>query len=388
MFFVKIALINKVISLRGGGGERYAVDLARYLVSFDCEVHAYGLVIEDLPAQVHHHIVRAPTKPGFRKIGGFIRRVRSALAGQRYDVIYSLTQFYPTDLYFMGGGMHEHWMHIRYPNSLVRQLRYLTNPTHLVQRDIEQQLSRLENCKAIIANSNMVKRHAVHYGKIPADRIHVIHNGVDRDIFNPAMRKEHRPATRRALHLNDDQISVLFIAHNWKRKGLATLLRALGTVVAQVPRYRLVVAGRGRPGAFRKIIEQYHLGGHVHFVGPVEAPQLYYAGADLMVLPTMYDPCAGVTLEAMACGLPVITTASNGASEIMDDRCGYVLKDYDDVQTLSHYLLQLADDELRLKMGSCAASMMEKHSFQDVVRKTYEIMQQSTGGVPRGSDWH
>lgn len=372
---MKIALINKVISQRGGGGERYAVDLARYLLSFDCQIHAYGQILENLPPEVHRHIVSAPTKPGFRKIRGFIQKVRSALAGQHYDVIYSLTQFYPTDLYFMGGGMHEHWMHIREPNPLIRHLRYLINPTHLVQREIEQQLCHVENCRAIIANSNMVKRHAMHYGKIPANRIHVIHNGIDRDIFNSEVRQQYRSTTRQALNLSNDQIAILFIAHNWQRKGLATLLQALGTLIPQAPRYQLLVVGRGRAASFSKIIAQHQLDSHVQFIGPVDAPQLYYAAADLMVLPTMYDPCAGVTLEAMACGLPVITTESNGASELMDDQCGYILENYADSKTLSQYLLYLADDQRRLKMGRHAATIMERHSFQNVAQKVYQIMQ-------------
>lgn len=371
---MKIALINKVISQRGGGGERYALDLARYLLSLGCEIHAYGQVLEDLPPEIHRHVVSTPSKPGFRKITGFIRNVRSALAGQRYDIIYSLTQFYPTDLYFMGGGMHEHWMHVRDPNPWLRKLRYLINPTHLVQQKIEHQLCRAENCRAIIANSNMVKRHAMAYGKIPAERIHVIHNGVDLDIFNPSARRLHRNTIRQALNFEDDQIVILFIAHNWKRKGLGTLLRALGAIIGRIPRYQLVVAGRGRIGLFKRIIEETGLDNHVHFVGRVDAPERYYAGADLMVLPTMYDPCAGVTLEAMACGLPVITTASNGASELMDDQCGYVLEDYSDSQTLSRFLSQLADDQVRLEMGKHAAEMMRDHSFQKVAQRTYEIM--------------
>jgi len=371
---VKIALINKVISQRGGGGERYALDLARYLLSLDCEIHTYGQVLEDLPPEIHRHLISAPAKHGFRKITGFIRNVKSALAGQHYDIVYSLTQFYPTDLYFMGGGMHEHWMHVRDPNPLLRQLRYLINPTHLVQRKIERQLCRIENCRAIIANSNMVKRHAIHYGGVPEDRIHVIHNGIDRDIFNPAVRRQHRTITRQAFNLTEDQIVILFIAHNWRRKGLGTLIRALGAIIRQVPQYQLLVAGRGRIGLFANIIEQQGLDKHIHFVGPVDAPERYYAGADLMVLPTMYDPCAGVTLEAMACGLPVITTASNGASELMDDQCGYILENYADSRTLSQYLSQLADDQIRSKMGQHAATIMQNHTFQGVAQKTYEIM--------------
>lgn len=376
---VKIALVNKVMSRRGGGGERYAVDLAHHLLSFDCQVHAYGQLLEDLPQAVQRHPVTAPARPGFRKITGFIRNVRSALNDQYHDIVYALTQFYPTDIYFMGGGMHEHWMHVRDPNPVMRQLRYLINPTHLVMRRVERQLCRSANCRTVIANSNLVKRHAMVYGGVPGERVQVVHNGVDLNTFNLDVRRQFRTSVRRALGFGDNQIVILFIAHNWRRKGLETLMRALGMILRQVPRYQLVVAGRGRTGAFAKIIQQNKLHDHVRFVGPVDAPQRYYAGSDLMVLPTIYDPCAGVTLEAMACGLPVITTASNGASELIDKQSGFVLENHTDATTLSRYLLHLAEDPLRTAMGQHAARVMQDHSFAKVAQRTYEIMRTMIG---------
>ncbi len=88
----------------------------------------------------------------------------------------------------------------------------------------------------------------------------------------------------------------------------------------------LLVCGSGEPGPFRRLANRLGLKDTVHFLGFYPEVETCYWSSDFFVQPTYYDPCSLVVLEALACGLPVITTAQNGASELLTDGVdGYVL---------------------------------------------------------------
>lgn len=379
---MRLALINKVFSQSGGGAERYAVDFANTLAAQGHEIHLYGVVIEDVDESIHKHYLTMPRKPGFRKILGFAKNARKALEADceksGYDVVYALTQAFPADLYFMGGGAHRHWLRIRMPNPLWRFIRCCLNPTHFAQMWLEDQIFKADNVGMILANSHLIKRHALEYGNVAPERVAVVHNGVDRSVFNPEYAASVRAECRKEFGLADDDLALLFVAHNWPRKGLETIIRALGVLSGAAKRYKVLIAGKGKPAKFIKIAEEVGVDpSRLCFLGSLREPQKLYAAGDVFVLPTMYDPCAGVTVEAMACSVPAITSTSNGACELVEHgRNGYVLQDYSDYTTLADYLQLLCDDALRKEMSLAAAESVKERSFEQVVRETVAVFEQ------------
>ena len=155
-----------------------------------------------------------------------------------------------------------------------------------------------------MTNSQLCKRHAQKYYGVPPERIAVIYNGVDHATFDPEKVFIHREKMREVLGLSESDVAILFVAGNWKRKGLDVLLRAVAGLGEKGCSFHVVVVGRGKPAVYRWLVNRLNLEGRVHFNGPTTRVESYYGAGDLLVLPTLYDPFANVCLEAMACGLP------------------------------------------------------------------------------------
>lgn len=154
------------------------------------------------------------------------------------------------------------------------------------------------------------------YGSVAA-KVRVIHNGVDTVRFSPDVCAGLRQASREGWGILPHEVCALFLGSDPWRKGLDRLLH----VFAQLPRgnavpVRLLVLGCPRvQGWARRMVRQLGLGESVVFGAVEENPERAYAAADLLALPTRHDPFANVTLEALSCGLPVVTTSCNGATE-------------------------------------------------------------------------
>jgi UDP-glucose:(heptosyl)LPS alpha-1,3-glucosyltransferase len=221
------------------------------------------------------------------------------------DLLLSLERVWKCDVYRAGDGIHQAWLQRRATVSrFPRRLLDRFNAKHREILALEKALFR-GGAERVIANSQMVKREAQEYYGYPAERIAVVPNGVPVEDFRPD--PEARQARRATLGLRDDEIAVLFVGSGWERKGLRFAVQAVGSLGGK---FRLLVAGRGRRRVAR-----------APFVLPLGAardlPSLYSA-ADIFLLPTLYDPFSNACLEALAAGVPVITTRDNGFSEIIE----------------------------------------------------------------------
>ncbi len=371
---MKIALVSHSFSLSHGGLERFSVNLATALHAEGHEVHAFAQRFADLPVGVTEHRLEVPRKPSFRRIFGFHRSAVRAVQGHSFDVVYGLARFAPLDVYRMGDGVQKHWMRIRYPFSPWRWLNYLINPTHLCNLYLERRILSGRDCRRIVTNSHLCAEHAQRYYGVPLDRIDVVYNGVNHQIFNPKTMAELRSEGRRELGLQDDDLALLHISNNWPRKGLSVLLRAVALLGDQGRHLHILVVGRGRPAPFRKLAGRLGLADRLHLVGETTQVQRYYAAGDLMVLPTLYDPFSNVCLEAMACGLAVVTTAENGASELIRlGENGYVQKNPRDVQELANCLGQCLNREALASMGAAARTTALPFTREKNMRETLAV---------------
>ena len=349
---MKIALVNHAFSLSHGGLERFSVNLATALHRDGHDVHAFAQQFRDLPAGVTEHVLRVPRKPSFLRILGFHRRAARAVGEQTFDVVYGLARFAPLDVYRMGDGVQKHWMRLRYPLAAWRWFNYLINPAHLCNLYLERRILTGSDCRRIVTNSQLCKEHAQRYYGIPADRIDVVYNGVNHEVFNPESMAARRDAVRRELGLKEDALAVLHVSNNWRRKGLSVLLRAVSQLGPRGKHVHVIVVGRGRPQPFLKLADGLGMAARLHLVGETREVQKYYAAGDLMVLPTRYDPFSNVCLEAMACGMAVITTTENGAAELIRvGENGYIQNDPQDANELARCLEHCLDRERIEAMG-------------------------------------
>jgi UDP-glucose:(heptosyl)LPS alpha-1,3-glucosyltransferase len=161
--------------------------------------------------------------------------------------------------------------------------------------------------KRVIVNSEMVRREIHKHSSFPNERIHLVRNGLEVDRFCGGDRRR----LREQWGVSEGQCVLLFAGSGWERKGLRWLRRALAALPAD--KFHLVVAGRGRVPS--------GVGANEHYVGALRREEMpdAYAAADVMVFPTLYDPSANACAEALAAGLPVITTRQNGAAEWVEE---------------------------------------------------------------------
>jgi UDP-glucose:(heptosyl)LPS alpha-1,3-glucosyltransferase len=347
-----VALVIKDYAPEKGGGERYSDTLFRELLRRGHEVHVFVRSIEaEPPPGLVLHLLRGRGGVGAPSLRAFVKAVEWELRCGQFDVTVALTQVFSADVYRAGGGLQRVWRRLQHPHRAVRLLTDALRPGRRFLGQMEDHLVQRSLCQRVITNSALVRGQVLEeYGLLP-EMVEVVYNGVDLERFSPGGRGD-REAVRRELGIGVDAPLVLFAANNFGRKGLATLLRALVVVRWVLPEVSLAVAGRGRERPFRRLARRLGLEGAVQFVGRRADMERLYRASDIFVLPTLYDPCANVCLEALACGTPVITTVTNGAAEFLrPGGTGYLLADASDHEELGRLLLHffLRADRARMR---------------------------------------
>src|SRR5205823_307631 len=197
----------------------------------------------------------------------------------------------------------------------LKQFVRALNRKHRDLLQLEESLLADRKAARVIVASRMVKNEIIDLYGYPADRIELIRNGVpvDKFRFDPGLREKGRED----LKLKPDQIALLFAGSGWARKGLLFAIEAMA--LCKNRKIRLLVAGRGDPSRYKTTRLRFWREDPVQFLGEVADLAPVYAAADIFILPTIYDPFSNACLEALAGGLPVITTRSNGFGEIIED---------------------------------------------------------------------
>ena len=323
---LKVAVVRPYLMVKKGGAERYAVDLIRGLTEAGHDVHAFAYDWDrpEMPG-VNFHRVPMVSKPAWLRVLLFQLNLRRLLCPADFDAVLGLTPFLPQQVFWLGDGLYRVWVRLVWPRAFVRWAMCLKRAVMVVNLSLEKKILTSPTGQ-FIANSKLVARQARRLYGVPGGRITVIYPWIDRLRFNSQTRGRWRSIMRRELGIGEHEVALLFAANNFKRKGLALLLAALAKSHQTDVRLRLIVVGGGAIAKFRRRAKRLGIAEAVVFTGAVAEIERYFAAADVFALPTRYDPCATVCLEAMACGLPVLTTALNGAAEFIDEgENGFVL---------------------------------------------------------------
>ncbi len=308
-----------------GGTERYAVGLAQLLVARGHEVSVYcAYARDDVAALPGVRVVRvAPAHPG-GAVGEALFLAGSArvvLGG--HDVVQGFGRTLVHDVYRAGGGVHRAWLRARYP-GLTGRLRVAASPSARVATWLDQQAQ--VRARVVVCNSEMSARQVSAFHRIPPNRIRVVRNGVDGDRFRPD--PERRATARREWGVPDGGRVCLFLGNGFRRKGLLVAVRAFTQVAG--PDDRFVVAGSDAHAERFLRVARSALGPRLVEAGALRAPEAWLPGADVTVLPTLYDSAANTVLESMACGVPAVTTSMDGNAELVPD-AAWVARDPRDV---------------------------------------------------------
>lgn len=237
----------------------------------------------------------------------------------------------------------------------------LRNPLHAFVLFREALRYRLGLHRAVVVLSEGNRRELQRLYPVPPSKVSVIPNGVDLDRFrpDPALRAQ----VRRELKLNDEVFTFLFVAHEFRKKGLPIVLGALRGLLAQGRDVHLLVAGRDDTHVVKR--ERQGLEDHVTFLGHRDDVERLFAASDTFVLPTMYESFALVCLEAMASGIPVVATPVHGVEDYMiDERTGYLVAR--DAPAFRQAMARIMDTPDRAAMGESARRRAEEYGWPSI----------------------
>ncbi len=368
---MKIALVCRHYTLEKGGLEKYTVFLSRALARLGHEVHVFSNTRMDDPGMIFHRVPILKVSSPIKHLT-FSYFLRKRLRKECFDIVQSMERTFYQDIYRVSDGINPVQMRQRYPNPTIRKLKAM-GPRRRVLSFLERVIYEQDGCRAVVTNSKLVRDQILHHYAAKPEKIFVIYNGVDTDRFNLEVGKKFREETRRSLGVSSDETVVLFVANDFELKRLDLVLKALA--LRNEPSLKLVVAGSGNPEPYRKRARELGLSNRVSFTGACGQVERLYAAGDVFVLPTLYDAFANVCLEALACGLPVVTTENNGAAELIrDGEQGYILKTSEPAE-LAERLASLGSKLERAFMGersakTASAFTLDKHLTE--VSKLYE----------------
>ena len=378
---MRIALIRRRYTATGGA-ERYLAQLATALAGAGHTVHLFAHSWTDAPPGVRLHRVPVPPGPAFVRVLGFAWIAHHMTRRGKFDLVHSFDRTIRPDIYRAGDGCHQAWLERRrvVEEGLARSFDRV-NPLHRSLLVLERHLFQ-GGCLRIIANSRMVREEILRYYGGKGTPIQLIYTGVDLGRFRPARGETARAVFRQALAVGPGDPVILFAGSGFERKGLRFLLMAVA-LMRGMRGLRVWVLGKGNLPRFRETADRLGIGDRVHFAGPVADPEGWMAAADLFVLPTIYDPFSNACLEAMACGLLVITTAGNGIAEILEERhAGMVVSDPRDVEGLVHRMTECLDparrEERRAAARACAEAFPAEGHLKQMLG-TYEDVLRGTG---------
>jgi UDP-glucose:(heptosyl)LPS alpha-1,3-glucosyltransferase len=354
---VKIAIVIENLSPHRGGAEVYTLWLVRKLMEAGHDVTV-------LAGQCGYPDIKFLPVPA-RGVGrawralSFARDACRLVEAGGYDVSVDMGRSYGARLHQTHNGClpaATRANRMAEPNPWLRRLRAAMEAVSLKQQAhafIEAE--RVRRGTHIIALSKFVAEDWRRFYGIPAERLHIVHNGVDIAKFRPGPTKPP-----------DSPVTILCVAQNFRRKGVFYLLKAAQLLARTAPgRWRVQIVGLGYASGrrYERLAASLGVRHCVEFVGESNDIAGVYAAADVFCLPTFYDPCPLVVLEALAAGLPVVTTRFDGAGELMTNgQEGFILDDPRDAAALAGALTKLLDKPTRARMSAAARQLAGRHT--------------------------
>ncbi len=230
----------------------------------------------------------------------------------------------------------------------------------------------LRRARRVIVTSNGIKREIMEYYGMPKEKIIVIPNGADVERFR--RNEEVGKAVRRELGIGQKDFVVMFIGRDLKRKGFEFLLRSLPLLDREA---KLIVAG-GKDEYYQNLAKELKQEKNVSFIGDVPNMERYLSASDVFVFPTFYEGFSLATVEAAACGLPVIAAKANGTEELVENgKNGFLLEKRDEKEIAGRLNLLMGDRELLKEMSENARKSSLEYSWEKIAKRILSVLEKT-----------
>lgn len=370
---MRIALITRRFDPAGGGTERDLMVTAQYLRDAGYEVVIYA---DEVRAETSLWTVRAvPNRAPGRalRIWRFARAAPLQARREGADLVVSFARTVGADVMRSGGGAHISYVRAaaRWRGPIAGGAMWLS-AYHRAQIAVERSAFGSPLLKRTVAVSNLVRDDLVREFALDPTRAITIYNGVDLERFQPAADSGARAAIRRRMGITGPEPMVVFAGNGFARKGLEFLLRAWPALDRDA---RLVVIGEDRAMLkFRHLSNRLGIAGRVIFAGRRRDISEIFSAADVFALPSLFEPFGNVVMEAMASGLPPLTSASAGVSELLPETMRhFIVSDPANPEEISAKLGELI--ERRAEFHETVRAAAERCTWDEYGRRFIELIE-------------
>jgi UDP-glucose:(heptosyl)LPS alpha-1,3-glucosyltransferase len=371
---ISLAIVKQKYSAFGGAEKVISAAVEAFGQSEDIRVSILARSWSDgtLAAFPHCEVVRCnpPYVGRSWRERSFVWSVSRRL--KHYDLVQAHDPLPGAHIYRAGSGLHQMWL-----KQMTRDLpekqceRIFSAKKNRVTMQLERSMFEHSSLRAVIANSPMVVGNIAEiYPDFDQSRVHLIWNGVNHAKFSPELRLRRRVVNRQALQLGANDRALLLLGSGWQRKGVETALRAMAKLPANTC---LLVAGKeSRPGRYQQLAQDLGItDGRLRWIGPTSDPLNLYAAADVFLLPSLYDQMPNASLEAMACGLPLVVSSTSGTRDLIDDGEQGFVRDWWQPDAWVDPILQCLDSAE--SMGMRAHQAVLPLSFERMIREWRQL---------------
>jgi UDP-glucose:(heptosyl)LPS alpha-1,3-glucosyltransferase len=379
---MRVALVQETVDLRRGGAETSTCEMAAAIAALGHDVTLVCRAEDGAAAPEGAfavHAVETVARARWRRTLEFVRAADDFCRRGGFEIVHAITPCLSANVYQPRGGTYVETIarNIALERSLLRRVvKWVDRRINWRQRLLvllERDMLTDRRGPVVAAVSDYVRRQVLAAFGLPDERVRVVFNGVDIAPLTGAEAAAARTAWRQRLSIADGVPLALFVGHNFKLKGLRELLAAWPRVTGPAAPV-LVVAGGGDARAYERQARRGGVAERVRLAGAVADMRTLYAAADVLVHPTWYDPCSRVVLEALGCGVPVVTTVFNGAAEWVEPGVhGVVVETPADADRLAAAVTACLRPALKAACVAAAGAFRERASMGRHARELVEL---------------
>ncbi|CUR53398.1 Glycosyl transferase group 1 family protein [Serratia symbiotica] len=300
---------------------------------------------------------------------GFSKKAKLICKKEKFDLIQSHERISGCDIYRAGDGVHRRWLiqRARIMSKWKRKLLFLSN-YHRYIINAEHKMYSSPKLKAIICNSKMIKQEIIDDFNIPSEKISIIYNTIDHKKFIPSNTIQ-RNILRKKFLIPEKAHCLIFVGSGFERKGLSATIQA----VSKTDSYLLVIGKDKSEKCYHDLAKSLGCIHRIRFMGIQKKILPFYQISDALILPTLYDPFPNVIIEALSCGLPVITSTTCGGSEfIISNKNGFII-DALNISEISSAILSLPRKILESKMSKEARLCILFYTPSYLLKKLFSL---------------
>ena len=371
---LKIAvLVRRFITT--GGMERYVVEVTRRLArQHDVHVFCQERSWDGDEDITFHRIPKFFTRPSVLNLLVFSHYTGKYL-DESFDIVHSherVTHFNTLTVHCPCFRTFITDQEIRW-RRLILWISVAMSPRKMAYLWLEKRQFSDNGKRIWIAVSEKVRKNVQENYNLPDKAFGLAYPGVDIELMKKGYDEENRENKRSGLGIDKDDLVILFVGTEFKRKGLDALLEGFSLIARNDT--KLLIAGGGDQKGYLRAARRLGIENRVIFLGLVEDIENVYAISDVYILPTLSEPAGMSPMEAMAAGLPTVLSSPEyaGSSELIKNGEAMILKSPDRPREIAEALSRLMDKDLREDLGSRGQRLARELTWERTTEDTLSV---------------